>query len=199
MTPDALDPGCGRTLEELSDYLSAGSSPDSLHMDNCPQCQAALAALRRLHTLTGQLLESDLHQAGSTDEPWFRSIMDNLRLETKAGRSIALAGAHPDDDLSETEGAVVALIRTIGDTVHGATIGKCRFNGNLETPGAPIGIEVNVTALWGERLPDLANTLRQTLAQALARHTELNVDDIDIAITDLGVVSPGSKGNGTAP
>lgn len=197
MTTDDLDPGCGRTLEELSDYLRTGTSADSSHIDNCPQCQGALAALRRLHALTGELRDHDLTEAGTADEPWFRTIMDNLRLETRAGRSIALAPAHSGDDLSETEGAVVALIRTVGDTVEGATIGKCRLNGDLETPGARIGIDVNITALWGDRLPDVSRALRRTLAQALSTHTELNIDAINITITDLREVSPSSQGKRT--
>ncbi|WP_427134352.1 Asp23/Gls24 family envelope stress response protein [Pseudarthrobacter sp. S9] len=185
MTPETIGADCGRTLEELSDYLHTGSSPDAEHLRNCPQCQAVLAALRRLDDLTAELIALDIRQAGSGDEPWLQNILDHLRLETRAGRAIPLAGAHPDDDLSETEGAVIALIRTVGDTLPGATIGKCRLHGDLTTAGAPVTVHVNVTAFWGHPVPALANTLRSTLSGALALHTELNITAVDITVTDL--------------
>ena len=37
---------CGRRIEDLSDYLDTGTSPDAGHIENCPQCQARLATLR---------------------------------------------------------------------------------------------------------------------------------------------------------
>ncbi|RAX44177.1 Asp23/Gls24 family envelope stress response protein [Arthrobacter sp. AQ5-06] len=185
MTPVTIGADCGRTLEELSDYLHTGSSPDAEHVHNCPQCQAGLAALRRLDDLTAELIALDILQAGRGDEPWLQNILDHLRLETRAGRAIPLAGAHPDDDLSETEGAVIALIRTVGDTLPGATIGKCWLHGDLTSAGAPVTLHLNVTAFWGHPVPGLARALRSTLSDALALHTELNITAIDIAVTDL--------------
>lgn len=185
MTDNMLETGCGRTLEELNDYLHGGHFTDAEHIAACPQCQAAIPALRRLDALTSELVADDVRQAGTTDEPWFRSIMANVRLETKAGRSIPLETAVPADDLSETEGAVVALLRRAGDAVEGAMIGKCRLHGDLQTPGAPIAVQVNVTAFWGQPIPTLAANLRGSLLKALATHTQLNVDTVDITITDI--------------
>lgn len=182
-TPDHDD--CGRTLEQLSDYLQTGASNDQDHIEHCPQCQAGLAALRRLENLTRELVADDLRRADPADEPWFRTIMDNLRLETRAGRSLPLSADNPEDSLSETEGSVIALIRAAGDSVPGSTIGRCRLEGDLTVPGAPVRIRLNVTAVWGASLHGLARELRRTVAEAVASHTELNVTAVDIAVTDL--------------
>lgn len=185
MTPAAIEPGCGRTLEELTDYLHTSSSPHTPHIKGCPECQSGLAALRRLDALSNELLEDDTRQAGSGEEPWLHNVLENLRLETKARRTFPLPGAHPADKLSQTEGAVTALIRAVGDTLDGALIGKCRFTGDPTIAGAPIAVEVHVTAFRDHALPELADTLRHMLTGALATHTELNVTAINITVSDL--------------
>ncbi|MFJ6378042.1 Asp23/Gls24 family envelope stress response protein [Pseudarthrobacter oxydans] len=181
---------CGRTLEQLSDYLQTGASDDQDHIEHCPQCQAGLAALRRLDTLTKALIEDDVKRANPADEPWFRSILDNLRLETRSGRTLPLTANNPNDALSETEGSVIALIRAAGDAVSGSTIGRCRINGDLTVPGAPVRVDLNVTAVWGTSLYGLADELRKAVADALAAHTELNVTAINITVTDLATEQP---------
>ncbi|MDP9989373.1 hypothetical protein J2S98_004563 [Arthrobacter oryzae] len=181
---------CGRTLEQLSDYLQTGVSDDTDHIEHCPQCQAGLAALRRLDTLTRELIDDDVKRANPADEPWFRSILDNLRLETRTGRTLPLAADHPGDTLSETEGSVIALVRSAGDAVPGSTIGRCRIDGDLTIPAAPVRLNLNVTAIWGTPLYGLAYQLRKAIAEALATHTELNVTSINITVTDLATEQP---------
>lgn len=181
---------CGRTLEQLSDYLQTGASDDKDHIDHCPQCQAGLAALRRLDTLTRELIEDDVKRANPADEPWFRSILENLRLETRAGRTLPLTAENPNDALSETEGSVIALVRAAGDAIPGSTIGRCRIDGDLTVPGAPVILNLNVTAVWGTSLYGLADELRKAVAEALATHTQLNVTSINITVTDLSTEQP---------
>lgn len=185
MNTPTPDPDCGHTLEQLSDYMQTGASPDQAHIDRCPQCQAGLAALRRLDVLTQELIADDVQRADPADEPWFRTIMDNLRLETRAGRPIPLTSESPGDNLSETEGSVIALIRATGDSVPGSTIGRCRLDGDLSVAGAPIRLSLNVTAVWGAPLHGLADKLRRAVTKALSTHTELNITAIDITVTDL--------------
>ncbi|MDI3243346.1 Asp23/Gls24 family envelope stress response protein [Arthrobacter sp. AL08] len=192
---DTTDTGCGRTIEDLSDYLDNGTTDDLDHISTCPQCQAGLAGLRRLREITNDLLAEDLAEAGRDDSPWLESILANLNLEMKAGRSIPLAPELPGDLLFQTEGALCGLVRSVGDTIEGIMIGKCRFTGDVNVTGTPIAVDVNVSARYGYRLPELAATLRTALDAALATHSELNITELNITITELRPPSPsGSKG-----
>lgn len=180
----SLADDCGHSLDELADYLATGSSPYEGHYRQCPQCQSGLASLRSLGDLTRSLAEDDARTAAESDG-WLQDILSNLRLETRAGRSIPIASDDPDDGLSETEGAVVALIRRTGDDIDGVTIGKCRLHGDITEPGAQTRVELNVTALHGYRLPTLVDALRSAVAEALTTHTELDIQGVDITVTDL--------------
>ncbi|MCB5283373.1 MAG: Asp23/Gls24 family envelope stress response protein [Arthrobacter sp.] len=192
---DTTDTGCGRTIEDLSDYLDKGTSDDVEHISTCPQCQAGLAGLRRLQAFTRDLLAEDLAEAARDDSPWLENILANLGLEIKAGRSIPVAPGLAGDVLFQTEGALTGLVRSVGDTVEGVMIGKCRFAGAVTTPRAPIIVNVDVSARYGYRLPELAATLRTELSAALATHSELNIAALNITITELRPPSPpGTKG-----
>lgn len=83
---DTLD--CGHSLAELSAYLDTGQIADPAHLDSCPECQAGLASLRNLSALGSDLLRSDVADAGSGNDDWMQSILDNLQLELRPGRSI---------------------------------------------------------------------------------------------------------------
>ncbi|MBG6180420.1 Asp23/Gls24 family envelope stress response protein [Arthrobacter sp. CAN_A1] len=185
MSDGTQDPGCGHSLDELEDYLLTGHSPAEQHYQRCPECQAGLAGLRSLHRLTGDLAAADTEHAGSADEPWLQSILGNLRLEMRSGRSVPLSSEHPDDSFTETEGSLLALIRSTGDDVDGATIGKCRLHGDITEPGADVRIEVTVTAFYGHPLPSMIESLRSRIAHTVLNHSELNLTSVDVAVTDV--------------
>lgn len=176
---------CGHSLSELSAYLDTGTIDDPRHLETCPECQAGLASLQRLSELGNDLLQSDVADAGSGNDDWMQSILDNLRLELRPGRNIPLHSDHPDDALWETEGAVAALIRTVADSFPGTAAGKCRLHGDVTAPGAEITVEVELAVVYGHSMDERASALRQELAEALAFHTELNVQAIDITVTDV--------------
>lgn len=185
MSNDIPDPGCGHSLDELEEYLRTGQSTAEQHYERCPECQSGLAGLRALHRLTGELAAADTEQADSDDEPWLQSILGNLRLEMRSGRSIPLQSEYPEDSFAETEGSLVALIRSTGDNVDGATIGKCRLHGNITEPGAEVRIEVNVTAFFGYPLPAMVESLRTRIADTVRTQTELNLTEVDVSVTDV--------------
>lgn len=180
---------CGRRIEALSDYLDSGTSPDAEHIDHCPQCQAYLAGLRGLSAAALLMMDDDVASAAADDTGWLDGIMANLRLETRAGRSIPLSADGADggelDELSETEGAVIALIRTVGDSLGGVLIGRCQLEGDVSVAGAPIDVKINVSARYGYPLPSLAQTLRDAVFAELLVETELNVKAIHVAFTDM--------------
>jgi hypothetical protein len=185
MTSTTDSPGCGRDVEELATYLDTGYAPDEQHIAQCPDCQNALAALRSLNKATRELAASDLLEAGTSDQPWLRNILNNLRLETRPGRSIPLRSDRAEDVLSQTEASIIALIRTVGDTISGATIGSCKLRGDPTEPGSPTDVEVGISAFYGVSLPDMAESVRTAVGDALATHTELVVNTINVTITDI--------------
>lgn len=175
---------CGRRIEDLSDYLDTGASPDSGHIENCPLCLARLSGLRSLSAAARQLMDDDVACAAADNTGWLDGMLANLRLETRAGRAIPLAGG-PLDSLSETEGAVVALVRSVGDSLGGVLIGRCRLEGDVSATGAPVSVKINVSARYGYPLPSLADTLRDAVFAELLVQTELNVVAVDVAFTDM--------------
>lgn len=182
---------CGHSLAELSAYLDTGEFSDPSHLEACPECQSGLASLRRLSRFAGDLVHADTAEAGSGTDEWMQSILSNLRLELRPGRTIPLHSDNPADALSETEGAVTALIRSLVDAIPGTAAGKCRLLGDVTEPGAAITVNVDVAVVYGQHLEARANEVRHRLAEALRTHTELNITGIDVTITD--VIEPGTR------
>ncbi|MGR0161953.1 Asp23/Gls24 family envelope stress response protein [Paenarthrobacter nitroguajacolicus] len=187
-TGDALD--CGHSLAELSSYLDTGQIADPAHLRLCPECQAGLASLRRLSELGSELLSSDLADAGSGNDDWMQSILDNLRLELRPGRNIPLRAENPHDTLWETEGSITALIRSVADALPGTAAGRCRLHGDItgadtSTAEAGITVDVEIAVVYGHPMEDRAAQLRRELAKTLAFQTELHVEAINITVTDV--------------
>ncbi|UCR88121.1 Asp23/Gls24 family envelope stress response protein [Mycetocola spongiae] len=181
----------GKTIEELSEYLDAGCTPADPRIDNDPEAQKVLAALTRLRRLSRDLLESDARDSSAPDPSWFSGIMNNIAREARAGRSIPLSAPVEDLDLSVTEGAVRSLVREAGDAVPGALIGSCRLEGDVSSPGAPIVVNVTVSARAHTPLPELAERVREAVSSALTTHTELALAAVHVTVTD--VHAPGTK------
>lgn len=184
-TPRTLD--CGRTIEELSDYLAADRTPPDPHIENCPECLNALQGLARVSQLSHDLLEQDVAELPPVPENWIQGIIANIRNEVRAGRSLPLH--HPDErvSLSVTEGAVRALIRSVGDDIPGLVVGRCSLQGDVENLGAPIIVRITASIAWGQSVAALTASLRERVLEALHRHTELNVTAIDVEIEDVHV------------
>ena len=185
-TTDVLS--CGHSLDELSDYLAAGKQPADPYIDACAECQNALLALEQLNSLTAELVDYDTQEHSEADSDWLGSIFSNIALEARSGRDIPLvtapvesdkadveswAAPDEDDELSQSEGAVISLIRSAGDQLENAMIGRCRLEGNVTDPGAEIRVDIRVTASWGQPLQGIAQQLRKQVREVLAMHTQL--------------------------
>lgn len=192
MSKNSEELSCGHSLDQLGDYLAAGRQPANPYIDTCAECQAALHALEQLNSLTAELIHHDSQEQSDADADWLGSIFSNIALETRSGRSIPI-GPHSDsapisgaeDELAQTEGAVISLIRAAGDELGNAMIGRCRLEGDVTDPRAEIRVDIRVTALWGSSLPGLARELRQKVSAALALHTQLTISGVDIVIVDI--------------
>lgn len=174
----------GHTLDELSDYLANGRRPADPAIDDSPECQAALAALERLGRATTQLLEAEA-AATPADDTWVSRILTGIRLDVQAGRRVPIVHDDPTADLSLTEGAVRALVRSVGDDVDGVIVGRCRLDGDIETPGSPIAVHLEISVRFGLPLDATAAAVRNAVAAELVKHAELTVAAVDVVVTDV--------------
>lgn len=192
MTTRTLE--CGKTVQELSDYLAADRFPRDPHIESCPECLNALQGLTRVSQLSRELLAQDVADLPATPENWIAGIMSNIQNEVRAGRLLPLSHRDARVRLSVTEGAVRALIRSVADDLPGIVVGRCRLDGDVETPGAPVEVSVTASVAWGEPILPITTLLRERILDALARHTEVNVVAVDVTVEDLHVDPVGVSG-----
>ncbi|MDF2578512.1 MAG: hypothetical protein K0S49_91 [Microbacterium sp.] len=185
MDADGMALDCGKTIDEISEYLDSGRSPYDPEIETCPDCLNALDALERAGRLSRDLIAADAAQLPEPSETWFDGVMTAVRAELRAGRSIPLSHPDPRVSMSVTEGAVQALIRASGDAIDGVFIGHSRIVGDVEVPEAPIAVDITASVAWGESLPAAAGAVRQAVSEALAQHTELNITAVDVTVEDL--------------
>jgi uncharacterized alkaline shock family protein YloU len=191
LKPLGLDPSDldGHTLDELTDYLESGRQPRDASIEESPGCQLALDALERLQGLGGELIEADAAAAPEVDQSWVDRILGGIALDARAGRRIPFESVEPNIDLGITEGAVRGLIRSAENAVPGLLVGRCRLDGDVTVPGAPIRIAIDASMLYGEPILQVTERLRTEVAERLQAHTALNIVAIDIAIKDIREVS----------
>ena len=94
--PDALD--CGKTLEEISDYLAHDRFPYDPTIEQCPECMNALHALERVSQLSRDLITDDAQHLPPPPVRWLESIIDNIRTELRSGRDFPLRHDDPPRD-----------------------------------------------------------------------------------------------------
>lgn len=172
------------TLERLSDYLDSGRFPYDPEIEDVPENAGQLAVLQRLRSLSGRLMSDDAAAEPEPDPSWFSGVMDRVRREARSGRDIPLLATDVDETLHVTEGAVRGLIREAGDSVAGSVVISCSIDGSLTELGAPLRIEVTISALRGEFVPIMADEVRQAVADRLTEQ-ELTVESVDIVIGDV--------------
>lgn len=181
--PEVLD--CGRTVDELSDYLTAGRIPADAHIESCPDCLNALDALERVGRLSRDLMVDDAERLPPPPQDWLNGILSAVRSELRAGRSFPIHHDDPRVSISVTEGAVRALIRETGDAVPGVYIGRTQIIGNAEIPGEPVEVDVTASIAWGLPVPETTARVRDLVYTALNQHTELKVVGVNITVEDL--------------
>lgn len=174
----------GFTLDELGEYLDSGRRPRNDRIEASAAAQHALAALSRLRAVAPQVLEAEAAAAPLRAPSWFTAILDQIGVQAHAGRNIPLAAEDPRTRLAITEGAVRGLVRAAGDDLDGILVEKSRLDGDVETPGAPITVLVDVSLYAGADADTLLPALRHEIEQTLATHTELTPAEIRIRVRD---------------
>ncbi|MFB2583692.1 hypothetical protein [Herbiconiux liukaitaii] len=180
--PDDLD---GHTLDELADYLASGRTPRDPSIEASPGCLLALEAMEHLHLLSWDALEREAAEDPGRDDAWIEGLLTAIRDEIRPGRDIPIADPDADTVLSITEAAVRGLIRGVADALPHVLVSRTEFEGELATPGAPVTVSITAAAEFGHPMDELAEALRAATSAALATHTELVVERIDITFDDV--------------
>ena len=183
---ESSDPDGGSvSTERLADYLDSGREPYDPLIEDDPACLAQLVALERLRALSSELVESDVETAPAPDPSWIAGVMDRVRLESRTGRDIPLASPDARSTVHITEGAVRSLVREAGDSVPGAVVVSCGLAGDVGIADAPIRVDVAVSVVYGADLRQVADLVREAVAAALARQTEIVVEALDVTVRDV--------------
>lgn len=173
------------STERLADYLDSGREPYDPLIEDDPACLAQLVALERLRALSSELVESDVETAPAPDPSWIAGVMDRVRLESRTGRDIPLASPDARSTVHITEGAVRSLVREAGDSVPGAVVVSCGLAGDVGIADAPIRVDVAVSVVYGADLRQVADLVREAVARALTRQTEIVVEALDVTVRDV--------------
>lgn len=184
----------GHTIEELTDYLESGRTPIDPSIEASSACQRALEGLERLRTLTGDTIDEAERDEPEVEDHWLRELVSSIIAEARVGRRIPISDPDPSADLGITEGAVRSLIRGAEDSIPGLIVGKCRFQGPIDEPGAEIRVSLEVSVLYGLSLHRLIAALRQEVSERIERHTELQLEAVDIHVSDI--ITRTVSGNG---
>jgi uncharacterized alkaline shock family protein YloU len=184
MTPSPEDRNYD-LIAHLSDYVDRGESPPEEFLNTAPENRIAYDALRRFRSMAQDILAEDVEAEPAPDDGWVTRILKNIHREARSGRSIPVSHPSPAAALSLTEGAVRGLIRSAGDGVAGTFIGSCTLEGDVTTPGSPVTVRVEASVFWGERMPQTAQRLREAITTSLLHHTELNIQAVNVTITDV--------------
>jgi hypothetical protein len=175
----------GHTMEELADYLDRGRQPYDASIEGSPACRLALDSLERLHRLTDEMVASDGESESSASGAWMADILRRIATEATSGREVPLPAARSASHHTISEGAVRALVRRAGDGVGDLIVGSVRLVGDLDAPGAPVVVTVEVNVLEGAVIPTATERLRSAVLEEVSRQTGLVVSAIDIVVRDI--------------
>ena len=185
-TPSPLDEENldGHTVESLSDYLDRGREPRDASIESSPAAQHALAALSRLRSVAPRVMAAKADDFAPKNENWIKRILDQIGVQANAGRDIPIPHDVEGAELSISEGAVRALVREAGDRTDGLIVERCRLDGDVETPNAPIRIDVVVSTFEGMDEDLVTAEFGSYVREALEMHTTLNISAITVRVHD---------------
>ena len=182
--------GSGYSIDDLSAYLDSGRTPRNEAIERNAECRSVLASLEHMGRLSRELMESEARESAADDSSpaWLRNVLTTISREVRAGRDIPYPGADERTTLAVTEGAVRSAIRAAGDEIPGVLVTRSRLDGDLDSPGAPLRVEVAISVLFGRPMQAAADAVRASVASALAQHSPLRVDSIDVRVEDVRVL-----------
>jgi len=171
----------GFSLEDLSAYLDRGRVPRIAAIERDAECQAVLASMERMGRLSREIV--DEQAAEPLAESWYDDIMREVMREFRAGRDIPLARTDDGTEIVVTEGALYELIRCVGDGVEGVIVGRVRLD--QPEPDAPLDVRVSISVVFGRRMTDAVDEMRDGIRTAVERQGDLRVGRVDVTVGDV--------------
>ena len=179
----------GHTFDELADYLDRGRTPRDPDIESSAACRLALSNMQRLRELSIGAMQrrADTDPDPDRENGWIDGLLATIRAEITSGRDVPVSHPDPRLRLTLTEAAVRNLVRRAGDTTGGIVMGRCTLTGDVSTPGSPVTVELTAAIAYGQVADETAERLRRRVADVLARHTELVIEQIDVTFDDVYV------------
>lgn len=196
---------CGRELAQVWERWEAGERDP--HIDGCPYCADAVAALRALEGVVAQARVAEPPEQASQAATLAGRIMDVVRLELRPGRTLPLGDE--DEDVWIVEAAAARTIRAAVETLPGVRAGSCRIDiapleaahgrpapvvpsGRLLRGPVRVRVEIQVALAWNLR--DVADRARQRVLAAADTDLGMRVAEIDVRIADI--IDDGAEDDG---
>lgn len=188
---DTTDVGrldCGKTIEELADYVAEGRSPRDSHIESCPECANVIDALERVSQLSAHLIHAEALALEPSADSWIDRFLTDIQLEVLAGRSHVLPHPDPRVQLSVTENAVKSHLRAVADNHRDIILGRCEIEGELGSPETPVTFHVTLSVAARTPVHAAAERLRRTISSAVHHHTGHPNVIVDITVVDVHTV-----------
>jgi hypothetical protein len=177
----------GFTVDQLSDYLDHGRQPRNPTIEASAAAQHALAALSRLRAVAPRIVNADAEYFKPKHENWISRILDQIGVQAHAGRDIPIPYDVPGAELSISEGAVRALVREAGDETEGLLVERTQLDGDLETPGAPVEVNVVVSTFKDANDARIVPHFRERVTETVREHTDLVVTRVTVRVHDSDI------------
>lgn len=187
MSADRLP--CGADVDDLLAQVADGDAASrNPHQVGCPHCQAALAEYDEVF--------SSVRELASEPVPVPEAVLEEVLRRVRRSLPDSLYGVLPGPrGITRIAGHLVALTaRTATERVHGVHVALAKTDGHPSDGGTEVSagvaglstaLRVTVAAGWGEDLQDLADRIRNAVADAVRTTTGLQPVQIDIVIDDI--------------
>lgn len=153
------------------------------HLATCAQCRSTLHYLQQL-SLHAQEDQRREETQAAQDTTWLNQLLGSLVFEARQGKTIPMQTATTSGSLDQTEGAVRTLIRSYASSPQ-VLIVSTKLNGDITIPGAPCELDAHLHVTWGHHIPELVQETRRKIWQLIRRHTDLNLQAVNLFVDDL--------------
>jgi uncharacterized alkaline shock family protein YloU len=91
----------------------------------------------------------------------------------------------PDGSITVTPAALAQIVHASAESVDGARLRRPRRRLEVEVEDGRARVELELAARYGLVLPDLARAVQESVAGALGRMCEVEVERVDVSIEEL--------------
>ncbi len=176
MSDDRLALACGVRLDDLTRQVFDGVAPgDANHQRACRHCDAALDHIRAL--------AAEMNRAASTPVVVPPGLLRRVMARLRAAPALLTVTVGERGITEVGTGVVARIARDAAIAVTGVEFASALPSERASS--AMPGLRVRLVVSYGPSLPALAESVRDAVRHATARHTGVRLDRIDVSIDDL--------------